>query len=119
MRYRRLDANGDMTFGNGSLNFLIDSPEAVAQAVMTRLELLTGEWFLDVTEGTPYGTLILGNNSEATADQALRARILGTQGVTGIPAGGFSSSLVGRKLSVAVTIDTLYGQASPVEATLP
>ncbi|MGE4978545.1 hypothetical protein AB8914_22915, partial [Yersinia enterocolitica] len=33
MRYRREDENGDYTFGQGDNTFLINSPEAVAQAV--------------------------------------------------------------------------------------
>ena len=32
MRYRREDADGDYTFGQGDDTFLIDSPECVAQA---------------------------------------------------------------------------------------
>ncbi|OZO80851.1 hypothetical protein CG700_28170, partial [Escherichia coli] len=54
MRYRREDADGDYTFGQGDDTFLIDSPECVAQAVKTRFELWRGQWFLDLTEGTPY-----------------------------------------------------------------
>ena len=46
MRYRIEDANGDMTWGSGDKNFYYNQPEAVAQAVMTRLRLWSGEWFL-------------------------------------------------------------------------
>jgi len=60
MKYRRLDVNGDMSFGAGVSNFLINSPEAVAQAVMTRLKLFQGEWFIDTEIGVPYNTKVLG-----------------------------------------------------------
>ncbi|EKH5089394.1 hypothetical protein O5Q68_004428, partial [Salmonella enterica] len=53
MRYRREDAEGDYTFGCGDDTWLINSPEAVAQAVKTRFALWYGQWFLDKTEGTP------------------------------------------------------------------
>lgn len=105
-----------MTFGRGLLNFLTNSPATVAQAVLTRLLLASGEWFLDVNEGTPYATAILGNHTQQSADDALRARILGTQGVTELV--DYSSSLVDRKLAVAATVNTLYGQAT-VQVTLP
>lgn len=116
MRVRRLDAAGDMTFGQGGLNFLVNSREAVAQDILTRLRLIAGEWFLDTEEGTPYGTEILGNVSQAVADAAIRRRIVGTVGVTDITA--YSSSIVGRRLTVAATVDTLFG-AVTVETTLP
>lgn len=109
MRYRQLDENGDDTFGQGSRNFLVDSPEAVAQAVMTRLRLEVGEWFLDVTEGTPYQTRILGYGSANSRDIAIRDRIIGTQGVLEIVS--YSSSLsVARKLSIRAVANTIYGE---------
>lgn len=115
MRYRALDADGDMTFGAGQANFLINSPAAVGQAVQTRLLLFRGEWFLDTTEGTPWATEILGKNTEPTRDAALRDRILGTEGVTEITA--FTAVVSGRSLTVSATINTLYGQTT-VEAVL-
>lgn len=111
MKYRKLDANGDASFGNGNLDFHKDTPETVAQAVLTRLRLWSGEWFLDTTEGTPYQAGVLGKNSQATADGVMRERILETQGVLGITQ--FSSTLNRdlRQYSVSATIDTIYGPA--------
>lgn len=100
-----------MTFGQGSANFLVNSPAAVAQAVLTRLRLEEGEWFLDVTEGTPYQTQVLGYGTEKSRDVAIRNRVLGTPGVTEIVS--YSSSVLpGRKFSVNATLNTLYGQAN-------
>lgn len=115
MRYRKLDSSGDCSFGRSALDFISDTPETVAQAVRTRLLLLRGEWFLDVTDGTPYATEILGANTAQTYDLAIRERILGTQGVTGIVS--YESNLADRALTVVATIDTLYGQ-STVSAAL-
>lgn len=116
MRYRTLDANLDMTFGEGGTNFLINSPAAVGQLVYTRLLLLQGEWFLDIFEGTPYATQILGKGTSLTYDNAIRARILGTEGVLRITA--YDSNLVNRALTVEATIDTLYGEANLPITTL-
>lgn len=110
MRYRALDADGDYQLGRSAQDFLQDSPDAVAQAVKTRLLLLRGEWFLDVTEGTPYATEILGTGTTPTYDLAIRSRILGTKGVTAISS--YESARNGRALTVSATIDTAYGRAS-------
>lgn len=116
MRYRKLDASGDMTFGHGGLDFLVNSPAAVAQAVLTALKLIAGEWFLDITAGVPYATEILGNVSQATADLAVRTAMLNVQGVTEIVS--YSSSLALRKLTVAATLNSQYGQVN-VAVVLP
>ena len=55
MRVRKQDSvTGDMQFGHGSADFWHNVPEAVGQSVMTRLLLFAGEWFLDISEGTPW-----------------------------------------------------------------
>ncbi|MFA9439390.1 hypothetical protein ACDA63_07115 [Uliginosibacterium sp. sgz301328] len=114
MRYRRLDANGDYTFGTGG-DFLRDSPETVAQAVRTRLDLWRGEWFVDTSDGTPWQTEVLGKNTAATYEAAIKRRIVGTEGVTQLV--DFSSSYDGdtRRLTVTATIDTAYGQTTITE----
>ncbi|WGS52665.1 hypothetical protein LFL96_31260 [Paraburkholderia sp. D15] len=112
MRYRALDANGDYSWGQGPANFLVDSPEAVAQLVLTRLNLKTGEWFLDTTEGTPYDSAILGAGTASTRDLAIQQRILDTQGVTGITDYASAVSPVNRAFVVAATIDTIYGETT-------
>ena len=117
MRYRKLSDTGDYTFGQGQANFLIDSPDAVAQAIQTRLLLMTGEWFLDTTDGTPYATQILGMNTAATRDLAVKRRVLQTPGVKQITS--YSSQVVDRKFSVSVTVDTIYGQTATAEVTFP
>ena len=112
MRYRKLDAAGDYQLG-GAAAFLINSPDAVAQAIKTRLSLNLGEWFTDTSDGTPWQTEILGHRfSGRTPDAAIKARILGTQGVTQITA--YSTSFDGntRKLTITATVDTDYGAAT-------
>lgn len=117
MRVRAMSSTNDMTWGQNAANFLVDSPGAVAQVVLTRLKLLLGEWFLDVTVGMPWATQVLGANTGALYDQAVKNCILGTQGVTGIVAGTYSSQVNGRALSVSCTIATLYG-ATPIATVL-
>lgn len=116
MRYRALDADGDYTFGQGQAEFLVDTPETVGQAVLTRLALWTGEWFLDLLEGTPYSTQVLGENTKPTYDQAIQERIIETPGVTAITE--YASLLQGRALSITATISTLYGSTT-IQTSVP
>lgn len=108
MIYRALDSDGDYALGSRGA-FLRDQPEAVVQAVVTRLRLLAGEWFLDLAEGTPYTPAVLGKHTADSYDLAIRARILGTEGVTRITAyeSGFDGE--SRRLTVTARIDTIYG----------
>lgn len=116
MRYRKLDAAGDYTLGSGQ-DWLIDSPEAVAQAVRTRLGLNLGEWFVDTSDGMPWSTEVLGKHTALTRDAVIKDRILGTPGVTEIT--DYSSTFDGntRRFSVTATISTAYGTAT-VDTTL-
>lgn len=115
MRYRKLSPDGDYTIGTGA-DFYVDSPEAVAQAVLTRLRLWRGEWFVDTRDGTPWMEEILGKRVRTRSpDAAIKQRILGTEGVTEILS--YSSSFDGntRRMKVDATIATRYGQTRITE----
>lgn len=116
MRYRALDPNGDSTFGLSL--FFINDAQAVGQAVLTRLKLAAGEWFLDVTVGTPYSRQILGRGTTSIYDLAIRTRILQTQGVISIVSYSSSLDRGTRMLMVNAQVQTLYGQIT-IDTTLP
>ena len=112
MKYRKLDSDGDYTLGSGA-DFISDSPECVAQAVTTRLKLWKGEWFVDITDGTPWESEVLGKRYQRkNPDSAIKSRILGTPNVTEITS--YSSSFDGetRKYSIVATINTAFGTAT-------
>lgn len=115
MRYRKLDADGDYSFGHGQADFYRDVPEAPAQAVRTRLKLWLGDWYLDLREGMPWVTKVLGKGTANTRDIAITSHALGTQGVTRIT--GYASSLDRdtRSFTGQMTIDTIYGAATVKE----
>lgn len=117
MIYRKLDANGDYTFGQGSGNFYKDQPEAVAQAVKTRLGLIEGEWFIDTTAGTPYNSRILGAGKVSSYDQAIQEVILNTSGVLRITEYSSGVDPDTREALIDCTIDTIYGTVS-IQQTL-
>lgn len=116
MRVRALSPTGDYTFGQGQANFLVNSPAAVAQSILTRLLLWQGEWFLDTRDGTPWLQSVIGKNTKSLYDTVIRARVLETKGVTSIER--YSSTLTGRKLHVEMIVNTLYGQTETIEAAL-
>jgi hypothetical protein len=116
MRYRKLDANGDYTMTGTSSDWLVNTPAAVGQAVLTGLKLRAGEWFLDTSAGAPWSS-ILGKFSGTNYDVLLKDQILGTTGVTAITSYSSTFDSTTRKLSVSVAIDTLYG-ATTLAATL-
>lgn len=112
MRYRKLDNNDDMTFGNQQADFYRDQPEAVAQAILTRLRLWVGEWFIDQTEGTPYQQAVLGTGTKKTIEPAMRSRILETTGVTNIEEFQLAIDADTRTANVSATVNTEYGTAT-------
>jgi hypothetical protein len=106
-----------MTFGRGAADFIVDTPQAVAQAIYTRLMLFRGEWFLDLTEGTPWYQQILGKpRGPADYDTALRSRIAGTPYVARLIDYASSYNPTLRTLTVGCTVNTAFG---PVTVEVP
>lgn len=114
MRYRKLDDNRDMQFGGQQNDFYRNVPEAPAQSVLTRLSLLSGEWYIDLLEGTPYQGGVLGKHTQQSYDPIIRDRILNSEGVLAILA--YESIFDGdlRTLTVRAEIDTIYGTTTVV-----
>lgn len=112
MRYRRLNSDGDMTFGNQQMDFYRNSPETVAQAILTRLRLWKGEWFLDVVDGTPYQQATLGTNKNKSIEPAIRSRILNTEGVSNIESLTLTINPDSREASINAVVNTIYGQTA-------
>ena len=111
-RNRKLDANGDVEFGHGQLSLLVDSPAAVAQAVMTRLRLEFGEWFIDTSDGTDWSGQVLGKYTQYTRDFVIRERVLNTPFVMAIQYYNSEIDPNTRRYSVTLTIETQFGVAT-------
>ena len=109
MRYRREDTDGDYTFGRGDNTWLINSPEAVAQAIKTRFLLWYGQWFLDTTAGTPWIQSVLGKQKPEIYNMAIRQRILDTPGVDSISDFNTTVDTSTRRVTFTATVNTIYG----------
>jgi len=105
MIYRKLDSNGDYSHAA----YFRNEFEAVSQAVMTRLRLWEGEWFIDLQEGTPYLDGVMGKYTSDTIDALIKERILNTEGVIEILEYSSSYNPDLRKYTITVKISTIYG----------
>lgn len=77
-------ATNDLYFEGDSL-VLVRDAHAVGQHARQRLQTFAGEWFLDTTVGVPWLSQILGHKYDpALAEAVVKARLLGTDGVTEI-----------------------------------
>lgn len=112
MRVRKLSPTGDMTFGNGLLNFWIDVPDAVAQVVKTSYLLWLGEWYLDTSLGMPWIQGVLGKHNQPTADRAVLDYGLDIQGVADIQNFDSLSDQDPRLYVASFLLDTIYGQTA-------
>ena len=87
MKYRRLDDNGDYRIGSNSQDFLLND-DAVAQAIITNLKLLKGEWWEDLGKGLPLFQNILVSNGSSDSikiiDLLIKQNILSVKNVSRI-----------------------------------
>lgn len=113
MIYRRLDADGDYTFGQGQQNFL-SGVDAVAQAILTRLKLLYGEWWENQTDGLPQWQKILGVTGKniRAVDGIIRERIVGTANVTSLASFTSDFDSETRVYTFTAVVNTAYGQVT-------
>ena len=111
MRVRALSATGDRTFGLSGANFLANSPAAVAQCILTALELWQGTWFLDTTAGVPYMTRVLGYGTKALYDLAIQQVVLGVIDVESIE--GYSSNFNSATRQLTVTMQNVVTAFGP------
>ena len=82
----------------------------VAQRLKVILQLFKGEWFLDADAGIPWFQEILEKGVDVTVvDAILRAAILGVTDVNRLLIYSSEIDAAARTISVAFTVDTVYG----------
>lgn len=113
MRTRRLDSDGDWTFGRGRQSYATKS-ECVRQKVLTRLRSFRQDWFLDMTHGIDWVGNMARRGTRVKVEAEIRSCILQTDGVKILTA--FASQYVPktRRLSVQATFTDIYGNESEV-----
>ncbi len=107
MTVRKLDDNGDIVT-RGVM--FITGQEEIEQTIRTRLRLFLGEYFRDVTDGTPWFESILGKGTSQSAREAtLRNRIARSPGVIRLTSFSTDYDINTRKLTVSVSVLTNFG----------
>lgn len=109
MTVRKLDDSGDIV--TSGVQFITERDE-IAQTVQTRLRLFLGEYFRDITEGTPWfddGGILGKGITNSQREAILRNRIIGTPGVIRLTSFSTSFDLATRVYSVTAGILTKYG----------
>ncbi len=119
MKYRRLDENGDYTFGKGLGDF-IDGSNAVAQAIQTKLKLYEDEWWEDLDDGLPMFQKILGHRTpKAEVANIIKKRILEVPNILEINTVDFSYNGQSRSYSFSCNVITIFGQAIILNIPIP
>lgn len=92
---------------------LIDKSERVRQQLRIKLQLWTGEWFLDTEFGTPYLQDILGKQLTLFgALAAIKTSIMEVTDVLEITSFKHQFNNQTRRLSVTFEVTTPYGRVS-------
>lgn len=116
MKYRKLDNDGDYVIGKNENGFFRDSPDAVAQAIKTRLGLMKGEWMLDTSAGVPYKTDVLGFGNLNRYDFVIQEVIFNTEGVKEIISYNSFYNQYTRKVTISAEVSTIFGKITVSEA---
>ena len=114
MKARKLDENGDWTFGNGLSSYVRDQA-AVAQSIQTRVSSWMNDCFFAMTDGVDYRSLLEKGQQQALVN-AVKLVILQTNGVVRV--NSVTADLdADRKLTTRWNVDTIYSQNVPGATT--
>lgn len=107
MTVRALNTNGDIVTSGTQF---ITGQQEIGQTIQTRLRLFLGEYFRDITDGTPWFEQILGKATNMNArEAALRQRIANTPGVIRLTYFAANFDIDAKKYTVTVSALTEYG----------
>jgi hypothetical protein len=104
--------DGDLALQSNRMQ-LCDGKTQLKQALLARLRVFRGEWFLDLQAGTPYFEQILGkNNNPGGPEGALKEVITQTPGVRSLQEFSFELDRRTRVAAVSFTVDSDFGPLS-------
>lgn len=78
--------------------------DATRLAIICRLRLFLGEYFLDATDGTPWFQNILGKTSRDIAETNIKQRIITTPGVVSLTEFDMTLDNKARKITITAWV---------------
>jgi hypothetical protein len=106
MAVRRIDTNGDWTFGQGKANYAIGAEE-VLQNVITRIQSFKNDWFLDTEQCIDWLNILSNKNNKKIIEDEIERVTFSTPGVRSIKQLYLIESTK-RSASVYLKFDTIY-----------
>lgn len=88
----------------------VTGKEETRQAIICRLLLFLGEYFLNATEGTPWFQSILGKSSLDIARANIKARIITTAGVMAINSFDLVFDAKERRITISALITDINNE---------
>jgi len=116
MRVRRLDKDGDWTFGNGQANYLREN-DAILQSVTTRLKSFKNDWFLDSEANIDWFRLLGSKDTKDVILREVERVTLDTYGVVRIISIDISVP-DNREATISISLDTIYKKDNELGVTL-
>ena len=83
MSVRKIDANGDWTFGHGKANYVLRSNE-IKQNIVTRIKSFANDWFLDMKANIDWLNILGQRSNKQTILNEISRVALDTEGVARI-----------------------------------
>lgn len=103
---RKLDSNGDWTFGKGFANYIRKDDE-IAQNVSTRLKSFKNDWFLDTEKNIDWFSILGNKNNEQTIKLEVTRVVKSTVGVLRVNSVEITSIYQNRNAIITVDFDTI------------
>ena len=101
--------DGDLDI-TGSTFSISEDADTIRDQTSFRLQLVEGDWFLDILEGIAYFTEVFGKKEiDDSMEDQFKLQILGTQGVTELLSIDFELD-ANRSLNIDFTENTIFGE---------
>jgi hypothetical protein len=116
----KFDSNGDIVIENSDFIFVEDS-EVLKQQLEINVNLVAGDWFLDLTEGIGYFNKedkLLGNTALTVGKETeIRAAVTKVKGVEQIISFDYDIDRASNNLIISIVALSEFGEI-PIETTI-